>query len=408
MNKGLRRLLGAALILGAAAAGGGLYFTQGWHVVLADDAPPAAAAPSAVPVSVATVERRETGLWHDFSGRLEAVERVDIRSRVSGAVQSVHFREGGLVRKGDLLITIDPDPYKAEVARLQAEVAAAETRVSFAKKERDRAQQLQQSNRGTISQSVVDQRVSAHIEAVANLRAAQAGLQAAQLNLDYTEIKAPVSGRVGKLEITVGNLVAAGPGAPVLTNLVSVDPIYAGFDVNERIVASALRDLAAQGAPAAIERIPVQMGTIASDAAEHTGQLQLIDNSVDARSGTVRVRARFANPQGLLMPGQFVRLRMGEAKADSLLVISERAIGTDQDKKFVLVVDGENKVGYREVALGASTEDGLRVVTNGLEAGERIVVNGLHRVRPGAVVAPQMVSMYNFSQPAGGTSVAQR
>ena len=120
MNKGLRRLLGAALILGAAAAGGGLYFTQGWHVVLADDAPPAAAAPSAVPVSVATVERRETGLWHDFSGRLEAVERVDIRSRVSGAVQSVHFREGGLVRKGDLLITIDPDPYKAEVARLQA------------------------------------------------------------------------------------------------------------------------------------------------------------------------------------------------------------------------------------------------------------------------------------------------
>lgn len=408
MNKALRRLLGAALVLGAAATGGGLYFTQGWHDVLAEDTPAPAAAPSAVPVSVATVERRETGLWNEFSGRLEAVERVDIRSRVSGAILSADFREGGLVRKGDLLITIDPDPYKAEVARLQAEVAAAETRVSFAKKERDRAQQLQQSNRGTISQSVVDQRVSAHTEAVANLRAAQAGLQAAQLNLDYTEIRAPISGRVGKLEITVGNLVAAGPGAPVLTTLVSVDPIYAGFDVNERIVAMALRDLAAQGAPAAIERIPVRMGTIASDAAEHTGQLQLIDNAVDARSGTVRVRARFDNPHGLLMPGQFVRLRMGEAKADSLLVISERAIGTDQDKKFVLVVDVENKVGYREVALGASTEDGLRVVTGGLEAGERIVVNGLHRVRPGAVVAPQMVSMYNFSQPAGGTSVAQR
>lgn len=411
MNKALRRLLGAAFILGVTAAGGGLFLTQGWHAVLADDTPapaPAAQAPSAVPVSVATVERRETGLWNEFSGRLEAVERVDIRSRVSGAVQSVHFREGGLVRKGDLLITIDPDPYKAEVARLQAEVAAAETRVSFARKERDRAQQLQQSNRGTISQSVVDQRVSAYTEAVANLRAAQAGLQAAQLNLGYTEIKAPVSGRVGKLEITVGNLVAAGPGAPVLTNLVSVDPIYAGFDVNERIVSASLHDLAAQGTPGAIDRIPVQMGTIGSGGTDHTGQLQLIDNAVDARSGTVRVRAQFDNPQGLLMPGQFVRLRMGESKADSLLVISERAIGTDQDKKFVLVVDGENKVGYREVALGASTEDGLRVVTSGLEAGERIVVNGLHRVRPGAVVAPQMVSMNNPSKPAGSTSVAQR
>lgn len=409
MNKALRRLLGAALVLGVTVAGGSLFLTQGWHAVLADDTPaPAAQAPSAVPVSVATVERRETGLWNEFSGRLEAVERVDIRSRVSGAVQSVHFREGGLVRKGDLLITIDPDPYKAEVARLQAEVAAAETRVSFARKERDRAQQLQQSNRGTISQSVVDQRVSAYTEAVANLRAAQAGLQAAQLNLGYTEIKAPISGRVGKLEITVGNLVAAGPGAPVLTNLVSVDPIYAGFDVNERIVSASLRDLAAQGTPGAIDRIPVQMGTIGSGGTEHTGQLQLIDNAVDARSGTVRVRAQFDNSQGLLMPGQFVRLRMGESKADSLLVISERAIGTDQDKKFVLVVDGEDKVGYREVALGASTEDGLRVVTNGLEAGERIVVNGLHRVRPGAVVAPQMVSMYNPSKPAGSTSVAQR
>lgn len=405
MNKGLRRLLGAAIILGATAAGGGLYFTQGWHDVLADDAPVPAAAPSAVPVSVATVERRETGLWHDFSGRLEAVERVEIRSRVSGAVQSVHFREGGLVRKGDLLITIDPDPYKAEVERLRAEVAAAETRVAFARKERDRAQQLQQSNRGTISQSVVDQRVSAHTEAVANLRAAQAGLQAAQLNLGYTEIRAPISGRVGRLEITAGNLVAAGPGAPVLTTLVSVDPIYAGFDVNERIVSAALRDLAAQGAPAAIERIPVRMGTGDS---EHEGQLQLIDNAVDARSGTVRVRAQFGNPEGLLMPGQFVRLSMGEARAVPLLVVAERAIGTDQDKKFVLVVDGENRVGYREVALGAATGDGLRVVTGGLEAGERIVVNGLHRVRPGAVVAPQMVSMYNSSMPAGGTSVAQR
>ncbi|KZD01037.1 efflux RND transporter periplasmic adaptor subunit [Oceanibaculum pacificum] len=406
MNKGTRRLLGAGFVIAALAAGGGLFVTQGWHKAYADAAPqPEAQAPALVPVSVATAERRETGLWNDFSGRLEAVERVEIRSRVTGAVQAVHFREGGLVQKGDLLITIDPAPYAAAVARYQAELVAAQARVALAKKEQDRAQQLQQANRGTISQSVVDQRVSTYNEAVANLRAAQAGLQTAQLDLGYTEIRAPIAGRVGRLEITVGNLIAAGPGAPVLTTLVSVSPIYASFDANERIVSEALQELAAQGTTD-IARIPVQMGTIGSAGTPHGGKLQLIDNQVDARSGTVRVRAQFDNPQGLLMPGQFVRLRMGEAKADSLLLVSERAIGTDQDKKFVLVVGAEDRVAYREVTLGAATEDGLRVIASGLEAGERIVVNGLHRVRPGVQVAPQMVSMY--TQPAGNTAVAQR
>ena len=208
---------------------------------------PATAAPAATPVSVAVVEQRDVTFWDEFSGRLEAVERVEIRSRVAGAVQAVHFREGALVKQGDRLITIDPDPYAAEVERAEAQVSAAQARVSLARNEQERGKQL--SNRERCPQRDLDQRVSAHREAEGNLRAAQAALRSAQPNLDYTEVRAPVSGRVGKLEITVGNLVAAGPGAPVLTTLVSVDPIYASFNADEEVVMRALSRCATTPAP---------------------------------------------------------------------------------------------------------------------------------------------------------------
>jgi multidrug efflux system membrane fusion protein len=198
---------------------------------------------------------------------------------------------------------------------------------------------------------------------------------------------------VGKLEITTGNLVAAGPGAPVLTTLVSVNPIYASFNADEQIVSRALQSLGdnARGYDQ-IERIPVEMSTVTSNGTSFKGKMQLIDNQFDARTGTVRVRAVFDNADGRLIPGQFARLRMGQAKSEPALAVSERAIGTDQDKKYVLVVDADNKAIYREVTLGPSVE-GLRVVTQGLTSGERIVVNGLQRVRPGAVIEPQLVSM---------------
>jgi multidrug efflux system membrane fusion protein len=352
----------------------------------------AAAAPApALPVSVSVVEQRNVALWDEFSGRLEAIERVEVRSRVAGAVQSVHFREGALVKQDDLLITIDPAPYAAEVARAEAQVGAAQARVLLTRNEMDRGQQL--SNTRIISQRDLDQRTNAHTEAEANLRAAEAALQSAKLNLEYTQVRAPVAGRVGKLEITVGNLVAAGPGAPVLTTLVSVNPIYASFNADEQIVARALESLGANGGSYdQLDRIPVEMSTVTSNGTTFKGRMQLIDNQVDARTGTVRVRAVFDNPDGKLIPGQFARLRMGQAKTEPALAVSERAIGTDQDKKYVLVVDAGNKAAYREVTLGPSVE-GLRVVTNGLKSGERIVVNGLQRVRPGAVVEPQMVSM---------------
>jgi multidrug efflux system membrane fusion protein len=365
----------------------------------------AAAKPAAVPVSVAVVTPRQTAPWDEFSGRLEAVERVEIRSRVAGAIQEIHFREGALVNQGDLLVLIDPALYAADVARAEGQVAAAKARVVLTKSDFERGQQLSGSN--TISQRDVDGRVNAYREAEANLKAAEAALKTAQLNLSYTEVRAPVAGRVGKIEITVGNLITAGPGAPVLTTLVSVNPIYASFNADEQVVMRALRTLAEEGASSEIGRIPVQMGTGASDGTPYKGRMQLIDNQVDTKSGTVRVRAVFDNADGRLIPGQFARLLMGQPKAEPALLISERAVGTDQNKKFVMVVNQDNKAEYREVALGVSV-DGMRMVTGGLHAGERIVVKGLQRVRPGAEVAPQAVAMDFVSAAQATSEVVQR
>lgn len=370
-----------------------------------DAATGAAVEAPATPVSVATVVQSDVAAWDEFSGRLEAVERVDIRSRVAGTIQSTHFREGALVRKGDLLLTIDPAPYAADVERADAQVAAAQARVAQAKGEHERSQRLWSEQ--AISKREFDERVNGQSEADANLRGARAALQTARLSLDYTQVRAPVSGRVGKLEVTIGNLVAAGPGAPVLTTLVSVSPIYASFDADEQAVAKALKDAGGASAGARnLDRIPVQMGTAASADTPFEGRLQLVDNQVDAKSGTVRARAVFDNPDGQLMPGQFARIRMGQATAAKALLVNERAVGTDQNKKFVMVVGADNKAQYREVTLGAAVE-GLRVVKTGLQANERIVVNGLQRIRPGALVAPRTVDMSAKAELAKPAVVAE-
>ena len=375
----------AGAVLVGALAVGGIMGQSDAHA----DAKPSGATPPAVPVSVAVVERRSVTPYEEFSGRLEAVERVEVRARVSGAVQSVHFTEGALVKSGDLLVTIDPAPYAAEVDRAQAQVAAAQARLDNAITEQARSERLWKEQ--AIAQRELDASINTRRAAEGDVRAAQAALQIARLNLGYTQVRAPVAGRVGRLEVTVGNLVASGPGAPVLTTLVSVNPIYASFDADEGVVARALGELPSGGARPAVDRIPVGIETSGSDKAL-LGHLQLIDNQVNAKSGTVRVRAVFDNRDGALIPGQFVRVRMGSSKAQESILVSERAVGTDQSKRFVLVVGADNKAMYREVALGAAI-DGLRVVNAGLEPGERIVVNGLQRVRPGAVVQPQETKM---------------
>lgn len=346
-----------------------------------------AAAPQAMPVSVATVAASEVAAWDEFSGRLEAVERVELRSRAAGTVQSVHFREGALVRRGDLLFTIDPAPYAAAVERAEANASAAQARVDHTKSELERARRLWDER--AIAQREYDERANAWREAEAQLRSAQAALQSARLDLGYTQVRAPIAGRIGKVEITVGNLVAAGPGAPVLATLVSVHPIYAGFDADEQSVRHALDEITDGGVRGRLERIPVQM---IGAARPIDGRLQLIDNQVDARSGTIRVRAVFDNPDGSLIPGQFARLRMGQPQAGHAVLVNERAVGTDQNKRFVIVVGADNKAAWREVKLGAAV-NGLRVVSEGLQPGERIVVGGLQRVRPGALLAPREVAM---------------
>jgi multidrug efflux system membrane fusion protein len=383
---GRRSFYSFAAVALAAAGAGGFFAFSGQDAAASDPAP----APSAMPVSVALVQQRETSSWDEFSGRLEAVERVEVRSRVAGAILAAHFREGALVKQGDLLVTIDPAPYSAEVERQQAAVSAAEARVTFSRSQLDRGRQLVDSR--TVSVSELDQRTNAFNEAQANVQAAKAALRSAQLNLDYTEVRAPVSGRVGKLEITTGNLVAAGPGAPVLTNLVSVDPIYVSFSADEQVVARALASVPVSNGLPQIDRIPVEISTALSPDAKVRGSLQFVDNQVEPGSGTVRMRAVFSNPDGRLMAGQFARVRLGQAKAEQAIAVSERAIGTDQDKKFVMVVDGDNKAAYREIRIGRESE-GLRVVTDGLKPGERIIVNGLQRVRPGALLDPQQVAM---------------
>lgn len=387
-------LAGVALValIGAGA-------TWHWAPGLFAQAPAAAAtataaaqAPAAIPVSVATVEQKDTAIWTDFSGRVEAIGRVEVRPRAAGAILKAHFREGALVRRGDLLFTIDPAPYAADVQGAEAQLASAQARQALAAKEMQRAQQL--IGNGFTPQRDVDQRVNELRASEANQRAMQAALDTARLNLGYTEVRAPIDGRVGRIEVTEGNLVPAGPTAPVLTTLVSVNPIYASFEADEQSLARALSSLPGGGKDLVenIGHIPVQMGTLGTPDTPFHGALQLVDNVVDARSGTVRVRASFNNLDGKLMPGQFARLRLGLAHTEPAVAIDERAIGTDQDRRFVMVVDAANKVAYRQVALGGAV-DGMRLVTSGLKPGERIVVNGLQRIRPGATVAPQTVAM---------------
>ena len=382
-----KRLVAVAFGLAVLAGAGAMVWTGNGRA-RADAG--ASAPPPATPVSVANVAERDTAIWDEFSGRLEAVEQVEVRSRVAGAIQEIRFREGALVHKDDVLIVIDPALYAAEVARAEAQVAAAQAKLVFTKSDYERGQQL--SGTQTISQRDQDNRINAYREADANLKAAQASLKTAQLNLGYTEVRAPVTGRVGKREITVGNLIAAGPGSPLLTTIVSTSPIYASFNADEQVVLRALDALGDDAAASKTGRIPVRMGTATSDGTPFEGHMQLIDNQVDPRSGTVRVRAVFDNTDGRLIPGQFVRLQMGQPKTERAMMINERAVGTDQNKKYVMVVSKENKAEYREVSLGVAV-DGLRMVTAGLKPGEQIVVKGLQRVRPGAAVAPQVVAM---------------
>jgi len=332
---------------------------------------PAAAQSAGPAVDVAEVLQRNITDWQTFSGRLEAIDKVDIRPQVSGVLTAVHFKDGALVKKGDPLFTIDPRPYAAEFS-------AAEARADYAASELARAERLLAEN-AIAKRDFEDKKNTAQVT--------QAALRVAKLNLEYTQIRAPIDGRMSRAEVTIGNLVTANGPTP-LTTLVSAARIYAAFDVDEQTFLKLVNPTrTAKGSP-----LPVHLGLANEEGFPRKGTINSVDNRLDGSSGTIRVRAIFDNAEGQLIPGLYARLRLGGSKEREAVLIDEKAIGTDQDKRFVLVVDSAGKTAYREIQTGA-LQEGLRVVETGLKAGERIVVNGLQRVHPGDAVTPQMVAM---------------
>jgi multidrug efflux system membrane fusion protein len=352
----------------------------------------AGAAP-AMEVSVAEVPEREITEWDEYTGRLEAVETVEIRPQVSGYLQQVNFEEGRDVKKGDVLFVIDPRPYQAELDRVQAEVERARTAAKLAEADVVRAEKLIATR--AMSQEEYEQRNAARDSALAAVKAAEAGVEVARLNLAYTRVTSPINGRVGRAEVTVGNLVAGGQAgqATRLTTVVSLAPMYVYFEAAERDYLKYM-DLARSGQrPLSREHAnPVQMAVGNEAEYEHEGYMDFVDNRVNAGTGTLMGRAVFPNPDQYLVPGMFVRVRLAGTNTYKGALINDRAILTDQDRRYVLVVGEGNVLEYRAIVTGPMI-DGLRAVREGLKAGERIIVNGLQRVRPGMAVTPRIVPM---------------
>ncbi len=337
-------------------------------------------------VTVAPAIERTVTDWDEFTGHFEAVNSVEVRPRVGGFIQRVAFTEGASVHQGDPLFVIDPRPYQAEVARLEAVLAQAKTRRQLADQEVDRAQKLVSSQ--AISREELDARTSGRAEGDAAIRAAEAALQVARLNLEWTVVRAPISGRVGRAEITTGNVVQAGPPSPtLLTTIVSLDPIYVYFDTDEQAY---LRYMGGTGAGPSGRQVLV--GLANETGFPHEGRLNFVDNRVDGASGTIRARALLSNPNRLFTPGLFARVRLLGSDRHLATMVQDQAIGTDQDRKFVLVLKTDNTVEYRPVTLGRVI-DGLRTVDSGLKPGERVVINGMLRVRPGMKVAATNAAM---------------
>ncbi|NNP76444.1 efflux transporter periplasmic adaptor subunit [Acinetobacter sp. Ac_3412] len=383
MSLSRKQLTLSAVILAIFATGGSFILFQ----ENADaKATPTTSAPPATTVDVASVISQTITDWQEYSGRLEAIDQVDVRPQVSGKLIAVHFKDGSLVNKGDLLFTIDPRPFEAELNRTKAQLASAEAQVTYSSANLGRNQRLIQSN--AIAHQELDQAENEARSANANLQAAKAAVETARLNLEYTRITAPVSGRISRAEVTVGNVVSAGNGAQVLTSLVSVSRLYASFDVDEQTY---LKYISNQRNSA---QVPVYLGLANESGFSREGYISSIDNNLNTTSGTIRVRATFDNPKGVMLPGLYARIRLGGGQPRAAILISPTAIGVDQDKRFVVVVDAKNQTAYREVKLGAQ-QDGLQIINSGLQVGDRIVVNGLQRIRPGDPVNPHLVPMPN-------------
>jgi len=337
-------------------------------------------------VTVAPALGKQVTDWDEFTGHFESVDAVEIRPRVSGFVQRVAFTEGAIVRRGEPLFYIDARPYEAEVARAQAQLEQARTRAQLAQGEQERAQRLVATQ--AISREELDARSSSKAEGDAAVRAGEAALVTAKLNLEWTVVRAPITGRVSRAAVTPGNLVQAGPpSATLLTTIVSLDPIYVYFDSDEQAYLKYVNAMRARAS-----ELPVYVGLTSETGFPHKGKLDFVDNRLDPGAGTIRVRAVVPNPKQLFVPGLFARVRLVGTEQHAVTLIQDQAVGTDQDRKFVLVLKPDSSVDYRPVTLGRLV-DGLRVVNSGLTPGEDVVINGMLRVRPGMKVVAKRATM---------------
>lgn len=358
--------------------------------------------PPPPPVTVAPVEQKEIVEWDEFTGRTEAVESVEVKPRVSGYVQAVKFQSGQLVRKGDVLFAIDPRWHQAEFDRRQAEADRARVLLDNAKREADRSSQLLANK--AISTEEGEARQARFQEARAALAAAEATRDSAKLDLDYTQVRAPIDGRVSRALLTEGNYVNGVAGsATLLTTLVSVSPVYVYVDIDEATLLkfnnlTRANKLETNGDG----RIPVELQLVDEQTFSNHGYIESLDNRLDPNTGSIILRAAFPNSDGRIVPGLFARVRIPLSERRPALLVDERAVGTDQAQKYVLTLTQTNTVAYQSVTLGPAI-DGKRIVRAGLQGGEQIVVNGLQRVRPGMPVTPQQ-ELANL----GGVKVAKR
>ena len=357
----------------------------------------AAVPPPAPQVTVARVIARTVTDSETFSGRFAAVNHVDIRPRVSGYISSVDFADGALVHKGQVLFVIDPRPYQADYQRAAADLDQARAQAALARAEQSRAVSLFAAH--AMSKDEFDTRTANARQSAANVEAAKAAVAAAALNLTFTRVTAPITGRVGRAIVTIGNLVTN--GQTLLTTVVSLNPIYVQFNADEQAYLTFEKYAGTNGnkdAPTGAGAVPVSLGNMVyvgladENGYPHQGHLVFMDNSLDAQTGTIYARALLSNPDGHFLPGLFARVRLIGNDHYSAVLINDSAIGTDQTMRYVLVVGPDNKVEYRPVELGPLV-DGLRVVRSGLKPGDTIVVNGLMRVRPGMQVDPQLTAM---------------
>jgi RND family efflux transporter MFP subunit len=343
-------------------------------------------------VSVSYPVEREVTDYADFTARTAAVDSVELRARVSGYLDKVNFKDGALIQKGDLLFEIDPRTYLATLAQAEGTLESLEARLRRLDADVERGRQLVPK---ALSREEYDKRIGDRGEAAASLQAQRAAVDRAKLDLGFTKVTAPVSGRISRPFVTVGNLVQAGDlsGGTLLTTIVSVDPMYAYFDVDEHTVLR-VKQLIREGKakmPDDIE-IPVWLGLANENGHPHRGAIDFVDNQVNPRTGTLRVRGVFPNKDEAFSPGYFARVRVPIGGPHKTLLVTDRALDTDQGQKVVYVVDKDNRVASRPVALGA-LHDGRREITDGLKPGERVIVNGLQLVRPGLTVEPKLVDM---------------